>query len=229
VPTALGQDIDVLNLVAHAGPVVKFVLFVLVSASVLSWTVIAWKVRALRLAGRANRAFLDRYYQSRSFDELQGCLDKHAGSPAARIFGAGMAELQRSPLSAHGQIPPGMVDNVARTLSRATAHEAAEMELRVGWLATVANASPFIGLFGTVWGIMSSFQGIAVRGDASLAVVAPGISEALIATAAGLAAAIPAVVAYNHFVAQVRRLALDMEGFAQDFLNIVQQHLLGGG
>jgi biopolymer transport protein TolQ len=229
LPAAVGQEINFVNVIAHAGAVVKFVLLVLISASVLSWAIIAWKAHALRQARRCNRIFFDRYYQCRSYEEIQQCLRSHPGSPAARIVGAGVEELQRLPAVPAGPTPTGLMESVARTLSRATAQEAAEMEARVGWLATVANASPFIGLFGTVWGIMTSFQGIAIRGDANLAVVAPGISEALVATAAGLAAAIPAVIAYNHFVAQVRRLVIDLEGAAQDFLNTVQQSLLSGG
>ena len=115
------------------------------------------------------------------------------------------------------------VENVHRALLRASNTEIAALERQVGWLATTASAAPFIGLFGTVWGIMNSFQNIGATGAANLAVVAPGISEALITTATGIGAAIPAVIAYNHFAGQIKRLATDMDCFAHDFLNIVQR------
>ena len=126
-------------------------------------------------------------------------------------------------------MPPGeqifCMKLIQRVLKKAISRETGRLEKAVSFLATTGNTTPFIGLFGTVWGIMNSFRGIGVKGSASLAVVAPGISEALIATAMGLIAAIPAVVAYNHFVTRINRMAVEMENFAGDFLNIVEREL----
>jgi biopolymer transport protein TolQ len=229
MPNALGHNVSALNLALHASPVVKFVLLVLLFASVLSWAIIIWKSRALKRARRENVRFLETFWRARSLDDMESKINLFPGSPVAAIFDAASKELRKLPVPAHGASAPGVLDNISRSLARASSQQVAEMERAVGWLATIANASPFIGLFGTVWGIMGSFQGIGAQGSASLAVVAPGISEALIATATGLAAAIPAVVAYNHFVAQIRRAAIDLEGFSQDFLNIVQEGYLRGG
>jgi biopolymer transport protein TolQ len=221
-----GATPNVFDLVAGASGIVQFVIFILLFGSVLSWAIILWKSRVLRRVTRENRRFQESFWNSRSLDEMHARLAQYPSSPMATLFTAGFNELQKLPAPSRGTPSVGAVENVGRALARAASYEVADMERAVGWLATVANASPFIGLFGTVWGIMSSFQGIAARGSASLAVVAPGISEALIATAAGLAAAIPAVVAYNHFVAQIRRQGIDLDAFSQDFLNIVQQGFL---
>jgi len=226
MPTAQGHIPNVLDLVLGSSAVVQFVLLVLLFASVLSWAIIFYKSRALRRVQGQNRDFLEAFWKSRSLEEIQNRKGQFPAASAAAIFASGFKELQKLPPPSQGPLPAGLLDNVARALARASSQEIAEMERAVGWLATVANSSPFIGLFGTVWGIMNSFQSIGMRGSASLAVVAPGISEALIATAAGLAAAIPAVIAYNHFVGQIRRLAIDQESFTQDFLNIVQQSFL---
>jgi biopolymer transport protein TolQ len=228
MPTTPGHIPNALDLVRTSSTLVQIVLLILLFASVFSWAIIVWKSHALRRAKHDNRRFLEAFWRSRSLEDIPARLRQFPSSSIAVVFASGLKELQKLPSPAQGPLPPALLDNVARALSRAVAQEVAEMETRVGWLATIGNASPFIGLFGTVWGIMGSFQGIGARGSASLAVVAPGISEALIATATGLAAAIPAVVAYNHFVGQIRRQAIDLEGFSQDFLNIVQQSYLDG-
>jgi biopolymer transport protein TolQ len=228
MPTLPVHTPNVFDLIQSSSAVVKLVLLILLFASMLSWAIIIWKSRALKRCREGNRRFLEVFWRSRSLDELSARAGQFTASATAAVFEAGHKEASRLPAPARGPLAPGMLDNVARALSRAVAQEVAEMERQVGWLATVANASPFIGLFGTVWGIMGSFQGIGARGSASLAVVAPGISEALIATATGLAAAIPAVVAYNHFVGQIRRLAIDLEGFSQDLLNVIQQEYYDG-
>jgi biopolymer transport protein TolQ len=220
---------DVWSLVGQATNTVKFVLLVLVFASVFSWAVIFAKNRTIRRMNRENRRFLETFWASRSLENMSTRVSQFVGSSVANVFKSGFQELQKLPPPSRGPLPAGALDNVSRALARASSTEVAELERHVGWLATIANSSPFIGLFGTVWGIMSSFQGISARGSASLAVVAPGISEALVATATGLAAAIPAVVAYNHFVGQIRRAAVDMDVFSQDFLNLVQQSYLGTG
>jgi biopolymer transport protein TolQ len=216
-----------LDLISHAGPLAMFVLLLLLVASVLCWALIFMKLRQLRSAGKENSQFLNVFWHGKSIEEIFGKADKYGRSPVAAVFKSGVKELKKvSGADGRGLDQLG-IENVSRSLNRATASEVATMEKHLGWLATTASAAPFVGLFGTVWGIMNSFQSIGATGAANLAVVAPGISEALIATAAGIGAAIPAVVGYNYFVNQIRRFAVDMECFSQDFLNIVQRSATG--
>ena len=225
--TSMHIQTGVFDLISSAGPVAKFVLLLLLVASIFCWTVIFTKWRTLRRAQAENAGFLGVFWHGKSIDEIFAKIDKFPGSPVASVFRSGVRELKR--LSSGEETAMGMegVDNVHRALSRASNSEIALLERHVSWLATIASAAPFVGLFGTVWGIMSSFQNIGATGSANLAVVAPGISEALITTATGIAAAVPAVIAYNHFVGQIRRVAVDMDCFAQDFLNIVQRSVSG--
>lgn len=201
----------------------KLVLLLLLGISVFCWAVIFAKWKFLNIARIGNTKFLEFFWQSKSMDEIFQSIDQHARSPIAAVFRSGMKELRKLP----GTLDPATsgleVENVARSLSRAANDEVATLEKHITWLATTASAAPFIGLFGTVWGIMTSFQRIGASGAASLAVVAPGISEALIATAAGIGAAIPAAIFYNYFLNQIKRIALDIDGFNQDFLNIVRR------
>lgn len=155
-------------------------------------------------------------------DEIFQKIDQYSNSPIAAVFRSGMKELRKLTGTGDG-IAELEVENISRSLSRTSNDEIANLEKNITWLATTASSAPFIGLFGTVWGIMTSFQSIGASGAANLAVVAPGISEALIATAAGIAAAIPAAVFYNHFLNKIKRVALDIDGFNQDFLNIVRR------
>jgi biopolymer transport protein TolQ len=161
----------------------------------------------------------------------------HPASSLAEVFRAGYAELQKLTRSVRETSAPRELDeeavasvelkgmaNVERALSRATSAESAKLESAISFLATTGSASPFIGLFGTVWGIMDTFRGIGVKGTAALAVVAPGISEALIATAAGLAAAIPAVIFYNYFLNRIRSITVEMDSFASEMLNLVERY-----
>jgi biopolymer transport protein TolQ len=194
------------------------VLLVLLFLSIACWTIIFMKWRSLKRANQENAVFLDLFWNGKSIDEILAKTDKTPASPVASVFKSGVKELKKI-----GPTDTGGVENIHRALARASNTEIAAFEKHVGWLATTASAAPFIGLFGTVWGIMNAFQNIGATGAANLAVVAPGISEALITTATGIAAAIPAVVAYNHFAGQIRRLAVDMESFTQDFLNIVNR------
>jgi biopolymer transport protein TolQ len=221
----------VIDLISQAGLMVQFVLLLLLSASVVSWAIIISKWRVLKRASLQNEKFLDTFWHGKNIDEILTKSDKFPSSPVAAVFKSGVKELKKLS-GAESTSPVGVavegVDNVQRALLRSANSEVAGLERHVGILATTASAAPFVGLFGTVWGIMNSFQNIGATGAASLAVVAPGISEALIATAMGLAAAIPAVMAYNHFAGQIRRLAVDMECFSQDFLNIIQRSMLTG-
>jgi biopolymer transport protein TolQ len=216
------------TLISDAGPLVKLILFLLFAASILTWAIIAMKWKLLRDARTQNRGFLDLFWSSNSLDEVQEHVAKFSSSPISRVFASGYQELQKLPM--HTTSPDGVpeVANITRALDRAQSLEVDELEKYVDWLASTASAAPFVGLFGTVWGIMSSFQSIGATGSASLAVVAPGISEALIATAMGLAAAIPAAIAYNILVNRMKKLSLEMESFSQEFINMVQRSLLAG-
>ncbi|MBW2063969.1 MAG: protein TolQ [Deltaproteobacteria bacterium] len=229
-----GFGSDVLQMLAHTGPVVKAVLVILLLFSVLSWAIIFMKWRLFRKAKQETAYFLDLFWGSSALNQIYTESEDMVWSPVAHLFRAGYAELKRtmkiqSP-SNPGEWDPAMVqpvlENVGRALRRATIDQSNRMERFLSFLATTGNTAPFIGLFGTVWGIMESFRGIGMRGSASLAVVAPGISEALIATAAGLAAAIPAVVAFNYFNQGAMTLRSEMDNFASDFLSLVERQFI---
>jgi biopolymer transport protein TolQ len=210
-----------------AGPVVKLVLLVLVYFSVVSWAIIFLKFKTIQKAKKDSDAFLEFFWSKKRFDLIQQNLKDFANSPLTVLFRDGYHELvrnQRKPEEegANFGIELRGADNVARALRRATTQEIQRLEKFLTFLATTGSTAPFIGLFGTVWGIMDSFRSIGQTGSASLAVVAPGISEALVATAIGLVAAIPAVVAYNYFVSKVSVLTGEMDNFSQEFLNIVE-------
>jgi biopolymer transport protein TolQ len=211
----------VMDLISQSGPMAKLVLLILLGASIYSWAIIFAKVRALRQCSWENSEFLNLFWNSRNIDDVLTRGERFDRSPVARIFRSGVKELRKLP---EREQDARSIENISRALARSSGHEVALLEKNVSWLATVASATPFIGLFGTVWGIMNSFQSIGASGAANLAVVAPGISEALITTAMGIGAAVPAVVAYNHILTQIKRVAIDMDGFAQDFLNIIQRN-----
>lgn len=211
------------ELVAHAGLMAKFVLLLLFFASVFSWAIIFSKWRILRRVKAENENFIHLFWNSKNVDEIHLKSEKYTSSPVAALFQAGFKELKKFSSTDGNSSASIEVENISRALMRASNGEVAHLEKHVSWLATTASATPFVGLFGTVWGIMNSFQSIGVTGSANLAVVAPGISEALVTTAAGLGAAIPAVIAYNHFAGQIKRVAIDMDCFAHDFLNIIQR------
>lgn len=218
-----------LHLIAESGPMAKLVLLILGLSSVVCWTIIFSKWRTLKRALNENALFLNTFWQSKNLDEILSKSEAFGNSPIASVFKFGVKELKKlntEELSAAGA---SKVENMHRALARASNTEIATLEKNVSWLATTASAAPFVGLFGTVWGIMNSFQSIGATGAANLAVVAPGISEALITTATGIGAAIPAIIAYNHFAGQIKRIAVDIECFSQDFINIVQRSVLAGG
>ena len=215
--------------ITHSGPVAFFVLLLLAAFSIGSWAIIIVKAMALRNAQKASAEFLEHFWQSKRLDEIFTRTEQMPSSPLAQVFRAGYQELvkvkQREAAADKNknQISDG-VENVERALRRAAIAEMTEMERLVPLLASVGSTSPFIGLFGTVVGIMKSFGEIGAKGSANLATVAPGISEALIATAAGLLAAIPAVIAYNAFNSRIKVLSSEMESFGSDFMNIVRRH-----
>jgi len=224
-----GGDIDYVEVVTHAGPVVMGVLLLLAAASVVSWAVIIWKWRQLRRAQDESVRFLETFWQSKRLDAIYGAAEGLTASPISQVFRAGYVELSKvTAQKKEGQTAMaealGGLENVERALKRAAVAEVTHLESRVSFLGTTASAAPFVGLFGTVWGIMRAFHEIYLMGNANLATVAKPISEALIATAVGLAAAIPAVVAYNSFIARIRVLDSEMTNFSNDFLNIVKRH-----
>jgi biopolymer transport protein TolQ len=220
----------VVDLVLHAGPVAKFVLLLLCLFSIICWALAAEKWWQFRRIRRESLRFLKAFREGRRFSVVLGAARKHRESPLAQIYIAGCQEagggfaasemLEHALEEADEAMTPDRLDAVDRAMRRSAAAEVSRMERYLPFLATTASAAPFIGLFGTVWGVMTAFHGIGQQGSASLAVVAPGISEALIATAAGLGAAIPAVMAYNYFVNQVKHWATEMEGFTLDLLNV---------
>lgn len=232
-----GERGNILELVLQAGLVVKIVLLILLFFSVVSWAIIFYKFRLIGRAQKESGMFIRLFRKSKRLDAVFNSSKNLSGSPLASIFRAGYLELTTKQDDASNsyssELPAistdlGGIDNISRALKRATASEVTRLERALTFLATTGSTTPFIGLFGTVWGIMDSFRGIGVTGSASLAVVAPGISEALVTTAAGLAAAIPAVVAYNYYVNRVRVLATEMDNFSQEFLNIVDRNFFDG-
>lgn len=224
----------VFELVLRSSPVAKFVLAILATFSVVSWGIILHKLWRFFRIERHTASFLEVFRRSSKFSEVQAVCRTFDESPLSGIFQAGYAELNMqlrqtgpsagSPPSAAVRPTLKSLSAVDRALLRAAAVEVTKIERRLSTLATTASITPFIGLFGTVWGIMTSFFRIASVGSTNLGVVAPGIAEALIATAAGLFAAIPAVYFYNHFVAEVKRLTSSMDDFSLEFLNIAERN-----
>jgi biopolymer transport protein TolQ len=225
---AAASDWDILGAVLAAGPVVKGVMLLLLAFSIISWAIIIAKFRQLHRARQETAAFLTRFWQSPTLAAALESTGHLTCSPAAVIFRQGYAALTASHPAAGDQpeIPPGprlsRDDAAQRAVRGALSAQVQLLTQSLSFLATCGNTAPFIGLFGTVWGIMSSFHQIGLQGSASLATVAPGIAEALIATAAGLAAAIPAVMAYNYFLGQVRQLEADLESFAADLVDLLK-------
>lgn len=230
----LGGPSSILAMAFSSGIVVGGVLLILVFCSVLTWAIIFYKYRVLRRATKQSREFLDLFWSSKSLHTVLATARDLEESPLANLFRGGYREWRRVKTRF---VEPGTVENpgdlstelgdtesVQRTLRLTADAEITRLERMLIFLATVASAAPFVGLFGTVWGIMDSFREIGLSGSANLAVVAPGISEALIATATGLAAAIPAVVAYNYYTNAIKVLATEMDAFSSEFLNIVSHH-----
>lgn len=225
-----GEDSgSILSLIVDADIIVQLVLLVLVGMSVGCWVIILNKARLIARATRQTAAFLEAFWKSRRLDQIYDTVDRYAGSPVAMVFRAGYAELSRlsgqdgQPLPGGG-IELGGEDNLSRSLRRARSTERQQLVRLTSFLATTGSTAPFIGLFGTVWGILRAFQKIGVTGQATIATVGPDIAHALIATAVGLAAAIPAVMAYNYFNTRIRELSTEMDNFSDDFMNIVKRH-----
>ena len=216
--SAANGDLSILSLFLQADIVVKIVMGLLLVASVWVWAIIFEKVVSLRRANRQADAFEDRFWSGGSLEELFDVEGAKPAHPVAAVFGAAMGEWRRSARVAGADMARvGVRDRVDRAMSVTVGREMERMERWMVFLASVGSTAPFIGLFGTVWGIMHSFAAIAASKNTSLAVVAPGIAEALFATAVGLVAAIPAVLAYNKLSTDLSRFAGRLEGFGTEF------------
>ena len=217
--------------VGHTGLMARGVLLLLGVFSIISWAIIVYKGLVLHSAYAQSRTFLQVFRKSSKFSEVNSVCVQLKASPLVGVFQAGYLEVNQQVRGA-GATPAGQaakptvksLESLSRSLARAATVEGTRLERRVSFLATTASVSPFVGLFGTVWGIMNAFGDIGRMGSANLAVVAPGISEALITTAAGLAAAIPAAVFFNYFNSRIKVLASMMDDFALEFLNIVERN-----
>ncbi len=223
---AAPAKLDLLELVAGASAPVIGVMVILVLMSIYSWYIIGYKFLLLSAATKETDQFVDAFWRSRDIEAIYKVAQGLQRSPLSHLFLAGYTELSKLQTGGPSSDREGDLENVARSLSKSQTREITRLESAVPFLATTGSAAPFIGLFGTVWGIMNSFLAIGAMKSASVATVAPGIAEALIATAIGLVAAIPAVLAYNYFVRRITVLASEMETFSKDFLNIVRRHFL---
>jgi biopolymer transport protein TolQ len=210
----------------QTGWVGKTVLAVLLIFSILSWaiTLVIW--RRFRRSAAASKRFISAFRKAKRLVDVQAVSSVAAHSSLVGLFKAGYAEIEAQIAHAHGAQTIRSLDSVERSLLRASRIESARLSRYLPFLATTAAATPFIGLFGTVWGIMDSFANIGVMGTTSITAVAPGISEALINTAAGLFAAIPALIAYNHFVQRLRQARGEMEDFTLEFLNLTERNFM---
>lgn len=233
------DSLNVFQMISGAGLVVKMVLLTLLGFSATSWTIIVIKYRVISKAHKETVAFIDAFWKSRNLADAYSKARQLKESSVARVFRTAYMDLKRLTATAQTQSDtlesngggPSLdsrsgSEHMRRTLRKATNEEITRMTQLVPFLATAGSTAPFIGLFGTVWGIMNSFQGIANKGSANLAVVAPGIAEALIATAVGLAVAIPSVIAFNYFSQKIRVINSDLKSFSDDFLNIVERDIL---
>lgn len=229
------NGLDMWSLVARSFPgLVFWVLVLLVVFSVACWYIIGYKYFYLRRAQQQSNQFLDLFWRSKRLDGIYKSVEDLPYSPTGQVFRGGYIELSKlhggQDDDENGQERMrdrlGDLESVERALDRAITEETTHLESMVSFLATVGSAAPFVGLFGTVWGIMNSFSAIGAKGSASITVVAPGMAEALSTTAVGMLAAIPAVVAYNYFVQRIKELNSEMETFASEFLNITKRHVL---
>jgi biopolymer transport protein TolQ len=223
VAAAQELDFSLMALFLRATPIVQVVMILLIAASFWSWSIIVGKFIAYAEARRKAGMFETAFWSGQPLDELHERLAERPRSALERIFAAGMGEWRKSHRG--GGLIPGAQQRIERAMSVAVSREAEGLESRLSFLATVGAITPFVGLFGTVWGIKNSFEAIAMQQNTNLAVVAPGIAEALVATALGLLAAIPAVIFYNKLSGDVDRLVLRMENFSDEFGTILSRQL----
>jgi biopolymer transport protein TolQ len=210
----------ILQLLIDAGPVSKTVIGVLLAFSLLSWTIIFSKLSALRRASRGNQQFLLSFRRAKKLEEMNTFAAQFRPAPLASVFEFGYQEVERQ---VNGKGHLHNIPALERVLGLGASEELTRLEQHMAWLATTASATPFIGLFGTVWGIIDAFRGLAQAGGASLRAVAPGIADALIATAFGLVAAIPALIFYNYFMHRIKELGARMDDFGSEFINLAER------
>lgn len=223
-----GSTLNILDLISQAGWVVKVVMGLLLLSSVVCWTVIFWKwFFELRVASRENSQFAQAFWAAGSLESAKKASSQFTHAPMTRVFLTGLQEFNEiTNLKLNRESTIELVEsNLARALSRAVSAETYGLQRNLAFLASTASTAPFVGLFGTVWGIMTSFINIGATGASNLAVVAPGIAEALIATAMGLFAAIPAVLFYNYFVNRIKAIGNELNHFSSDFLNTAKRSL----
>jgi biopolymer transport protein TolQ len=225
----MNQDLSILQLIWNASLVVKLVMLLLVVVSVGSWAVIFRKLFAIKRVHALNDEFEREFWSGTSLNELFSSAAQNAkkAGPMERIFASGMREYQKLRERRIGDAAT-LLDGARRAMRASYQREVDVVESNLSFLASVGSVSPYVGLFGTVWGIMHAFTGLASLQTVTLATVAPGIAEALVATAIGLFAAIPAVVAYNRFARDIDRVAIKLETFIEEFSNILQRNLGGG-
>lgn len=225
------DKLDIVSLIVHASSVAKGTLMLLALMSIVSWFVIGTKWLYLARAYKRLVNFVESFWRTQRLDDVWKATENDPPSPVSEVFRAGFVELaklrkRRTEAGGDAAAPEthiGDIESIERALARARTMAVTEMENKVPFLATTASSAPFIGLFGTVWGIMNSFRNIGAKGAANLATVAPGIAEALVATAIGLVAAIPAVMGYNYLSRRIRVISAEMETFTNDFLNIIRR------
>ena len=222
----MNQDLSILHLILNASLVVQLVMLLLVVISVSSWAAIFRKLFALQRVGKLNDNFEREFWSGTSLNDLFAAATQNArgAGPMERIFASGMREFQKLREKRITDAST-LLDGARRAMRASFQREMDVVETNLSFLASVGSVSPYVGLFGTVWGIMHAFTGLAALEQVTLATVAPGIAEALVATAIGLFAAIPAVVAYNRFARDIDRLAIKLETFIEEFSNILQRSL----
>jgi biopolymer transport protein TolQ len=222
IQSAQTQTSSFIDLLLKASPVAKGVLVLLLIFSIYSWAIIITKWLWLRTAERETKVFISRFQRGGKLSEFYGSVDADGRSPLVRVFIAGYDEITSQTGESSGEVRS--IDAIGRVLQSATIAEVSQMERRLAWLATTANASPFIGLFGTVVGIIIAFRGLSTASASSVQAVAPGIAEALIATAAGIAAAVPAAIFYNLFLNRIKTLTAIIDRFSLELINLVERH-----
>jgi biopolymer transport protein TolQ len=225
----MNQDLNILHLVAQASLVVQLVMAILMVVSLTSWAVIFSKLVGLGRVRNRNEEFEREFWSGRSLQEMFSQSERNStqaeqASPMERIFAAGMREFLKLRERRNGDAGASLLDGARRAMRASYQRELDVIESRLSFLATVGSVSPYVGLFGTVWGIMHAFTGLSNMQQVTLATVAPGIAEALVATAIGLFSAIPAVIAYNRFARDIDRIAIQLETFMEEFSNILARH-----
>ena len=220
----MNQDLSIITLIANASFVVKLVIGALLTVSLASWSVIFSKFIALGRVKSSNESFEQEFWSGKNLNDLYNSVSsKSDGAPLERIFASGMREFLKLRERRVAE-PSALLDGARRAMRASFQRELDAMESHLSFLASVGSVSPYVGLFGTIWGIMHAFVGLSNLQQVTLATVAPGIAEALVATAIGLFAAIPAVLAYNRFARQIDRSAITLETFIEEFSNILQRN-----